>query len=154
MFMHAKKQSSSSRGLLVMLDAIVVFLFLLSLMQPFLLQTALMRVHAHERSMNDARVSILMQISQQLYNTGAALHLNSNNLDAQQNYTQVGYYDANWNRGPGGMLSTLAELNLSSAVLDSPPSSNPSSPSPARVCLSRLMAAEAGSVHALWICDN
>lgn len=150
MDMKLKKSSPSPRGLLLTLDAIIVFLFLLSVMQPFLLQTALMRVHAHERSMDDARVSLLMQISQQLYNTGAALHLKSNALLAPENYTQVGYYDQNWNLNPNDALPALSDLNLSSAVLDSPPAGAPAE----RVCLSRLMATESGGVHTLWICDK
>ena len=152
--MLAKYPSPSRRGLLLTLDAIVVFLFLLSIMQPFLLQTALMRAHAHERSMNDARVSLLMQLSQQLYTRGAAVRLQSGAILLPQNYTQVGYYDSDWNRNPNVVLSNLAELNLSSAVLDSSPSNSPQTSSQSRICLSRLMATDLGAVHTLWLCDS
>ena len=147
--MHSKKHPP--RGLLFSLDAVIVFLFLLSIMQPFLFQTALMRIQAYERSMDDARVSLLMQISQQLYNRGAALHLRSNDVSVPENYTQVGYYDSGWNQNPGAVLPALVELNLSSTVLDSPPAGPPPAE---RVCLSRLMVAGPGVVHALWICDS
>lgn len=151
MDMNLKKSLASPRGLLLMLDVIVVFLFLLSIMQPFLLQTWLMRLHAHERSMDDARVSLLMQISQQLYNTAATLHLGANNLGSQNDYSQVGYYDSNWNHNQRDALPSLASLNLSGAAPDLPPVD----PQPdERICLSRLMITESGGVRALWICDK
>ncbi len=162
MRMFAKNPSPPRRGMLLTLDAIVVFLFLLSIMQPFLLQTAMMRIHAYERSMDDARVSLLMQLSQQLYTRALAPHPQSGQIIEPQNYTQVGYYDDNQNHDQTG--AALAELNLSTTVLDSPPSSGlppiPSSssqsapPSSNRICLSRLMATGSGAVHEFWICDS
>ncbi len=146
------------RGLLLTLDVIVVFLFLVSIISPYMLQTRLMAVQHQERSAYDERAGLLMQLSQRLYVTSAAIHQNHNDLDNPVNYTLVGYYDSDWKLRimQDKSLPSLAALNLSFDLLDAPAAGAPVG----RVCVSREMAefpknfAASGDVHTLTICDR